>query len=240
VLTGTQPDGGRPAWGARGRADEVKNMRRRKLLVGVGALAAGSGAVLGSGATFNQVNDRSASIDVVSDNPAGIIGFNDTSPGDVVNLTSNKIEIDFAEAGADGVNVGGEYALGDANDDQYGTYINNPAFTFTNQAPNTTVDYEVEYKLTGGLHTNGSYMKVHFTHTNDNNYELLEVSGGAGSGDTFSRDENSHGSGVSNSALAGHEPGDVMNVGIYINTDQPNSSVDEDLSGNLTITATPD
>jgi hypothetical protein len=223
--------------------------KRRKFLIGAGALAAGSGAALGTGATSYRINDRTASINVVSDNPSGVIGFADTSPGDIVNETNNRIEIDFAEyggsdGGSQGINVGSQVLLGGVGnfDPDKNSYVYSPAFQVVNQAAGTTLDYTVSYELTGSLNTDGSYMKIHLTHPGYQDYKYLEIADGKSSTTSDGNpvfEESVNPNRRQYDPLANHAPGDSLNVALYINTDNAGSSIGEDLSGKLTFEAEP-
>ena len=222
-------------------------VKRRKFLIGAGALATGGSAALGTGATVYNVNDRSNTMDVVADTNGGVIGFNDTSPGDIVNSNGDQLEIDFTEyTAADGVNVGSEFIIGDV-DPSANEYVYSPAaFQVVNQAAGTNLSYTLSYELTGNLNQNGSQLTFYFTQREENDYGPWVIEQGAE--DRTNGDGNpvfeltpsgaDHGS-QDNTALDNHKPGEALSVGLKVDTDNTNSSSSEDLSGNLTIEATP-
>ena len=94
-------------------------MERRKFIIGVGSLAAGGAAAMGSGAFCAMSADRSASIYVVND-AAGLIALipnNDI--GQVYETGGGELAIDTSEGhdGATyGVNVGSQYQFGRSTD----------------------------------------------------------------------------------------------------------------------------
>jgi len=88
-------------------------MERRKFLIGMGSLAAGTAAATGTGAFTAMSATRDANIDVVTDSD-GLIGLVDTSDGNVVRTTDNgELTIDFtADGNAGGVNIDSQYQIG--------------------------------------------------------------------------------------------------------------------------------
>ena len=88
-------------------------MERRKFLIGMGSLAAGTAAATGTGAFTAMSASRDTNIDVVTDSN-GLIGLVDTTDGDVVRTTDNgELTIDFtADGNAGGVNVDSQYQVG--------------------------------------------------------------------------------------------------------------------------------
>lgn len=237
-------------------------MQRRKFLVGMGSLAAGTGAVFGTSATQYSVNDRTASIDVVSDNPNGVIGFKDTSPGDIINQTDDKIEIDFAEhTDSKGVNVGSQIVIGNIRDEaefdgvqpnqNYSPFSEigdasivdeNPgsaAFKIINQAAGTELTFDVIFEFDSGGNVNhqGSVLAFYMSHKATSGHEELVVSKGSaddvGSGKFVQE-------GISNNLPSdGIDPGEEILVAVAVDTDRPNSSTGENLSGTLTFEAEP-
>lgn len=237
-------------------------VKRRKFLIGAGALATGGSAALGTGATRYSANERSSTMDVVADNPAGAIGFNDVSPGDIVNQNGDsEIEIDFAEeSGASGVNIGSEFLIGDTyrtGDEIWqnppstefntgglatGLQVTESAFNIINQLAGTDVHFKLSYELTGSINS-GDASYVAFLIDPEPGYgatgDPLLVSNSSG-------DETSSGSGVYEVSIPRGDtsdytfaPGDRMAVGVFVNTDRPDSSTDEDLSGTLTVESVP-
>jgi hypothetical protein len=103
-------------------------MNRRTYLAGFGSLAAG-GVVLGTAATSTfSLNDRTANVNIVSDNPAGAVGFDiQNKDSQIINESDTEgaaeVEIDLGEAtgtseigdtgaAGSGVNVGSVVNVG--------------------------------------------------------------------------------------------------------------------------------
>jgi len=219
-------------------------MERRKFLIGMGSLAAGSATVLGTSATttFN-LNDRQVGANVVTDS-TGAVKLSDSTNGDIVTENSGgELEIDFANGRADGVNIGSVVDVGDY------TNPNNPpgdpAFRIYNQ---TTSDVDLELDFVP-----------------DNNYNVENTEGSAL---RFGVERNSFGelqTDISNTVSADWSspsdgdtvssgtpvkifdldettdtfgPGSQVFVAFQVDADQPESSTNDNLSGTLDITAT--
>lgn len=103
---------------------------RRRLLLGLGASAAVSGGVLGTGAFTSVEAERTIDVDVAGDNSA-FVGLYDTSGGDFVtkNGTAIQIKLDSTGNGGSGVNHGTASTVA--------TTTLDPAFTIVNQGANT-------------------------------------------------------------------------------------------------------
>lgn len=78
-------------------------MERRKFILGAGALAAGGAAAIGSGAFSSVSAERTASVNVVSDDSA-YVRLNPTD--ERATIKNNQLELDFTSSsnGADGLN----------------------------------------------------------------------------------------------------------------------------------------
>jgi hypothetical protein len=96
-------------------------MDRRKFLIGMGSLAAGSAAAMGTGAFTTMTAERSANINVVNDS-AGLVGL--ISDGEQVWEDNGQLYINTSigngDAGSDegsyGVNQGSTYQFGETED----------------------------------------------------------------------------------------------------------------------------
>ncbi|MDZ5810172.1 DUF1102 domain-containing protein [Halorubrum sp. AD140] len=81
-------------------------MQRRKFVVGMGALASGTAAVVGSGAFTSVEADRSVEVDVADDASAFLsLEGNDTPNGNEYvenDGNGNTLSLDFTETGEDG------------------------------------------------------------------------------------------------------------------------------------------
>ena len=113
-------------------------MNRRNVLIGLGTVAAGGGAVLGTGA-FSQVEaQRTVTVNTDGDASA-LIGLaeGDTSTG-VVQVTNGTLEINFdnvsSESGSDsGINLDAKTIVGDVNNSS----VDTSAFKITNNSDST-------------------------------------------------------------------------------------------------------
>jgi len=119
-------------------------MERRKFVVGLGALAAGSSAAVGTGAfSAALIDDRDANITVSADGDALVAlvpGYDDDLAGDESTVSSdtvaevdNQLAIDIENGGA-GVNVGSTYQIGAIAGDQ------KDVLNETDQAPGLSSD----------------------------------------------------------------------------------------------------
>jgi hypothetical protein len=96
--------------GPRGNQGE-NNMERRKLLIGMGSLAAGSGAVVGSGAITSFSGNRDATVPLAND-ANGMIGIQSTEHpnGQYLNVNGGQVAFEFGDdADAAGFNEGQTY-----------------------------------------------------------------------------------------------------------------------------------
>jgi len=84
-------------------------MERRKFVVGLGALAAGSSAAVGTGAFTAMNAPREAQIDVVDDTQ-GLIGLEAGTDSDAIDVEDDELSIDL---GAYGINKNSVYVFGD-------------------------------------------------------------------------------------------------------------------------------
>ena len=86
-------------------------MQRRKFVVGMGSLAAGGAAAMGTGA-FNFANiERGMNIDVVDDSSA-FLALNDTSP--YADGSGNQLSLTFdsnADVTGEGINENSDYSF---------------------------------------------------------------------------------------------------------------------------------
>jgi len=117
-------------------------MERRKFMIGMGSLAAGTAAATGTGAFTAFSADRQANINVVND-ASGLVALKDATDGDIVRTGSDgELVIDFtADGKAGGVNTNSQYQVGVMPDNtpssadplKTGNTYNNPAFDIQNQ-----------------------------------------------------------------------------------------------------------
>lgn len=206
---------------------DYSSPNRRKFLIGAGTVAAGTTALLGTAATTTfSLNDRAVSANVVTDSD-GAVALTDTEQGDIINYTSDELEIDFAEgAGAEGVNVGSVVTVGDVvtpNDD--------PAFTITNQTTDS-VELEVAFQGDGfSANDGGSSLKFVLLDTNTSTQKTLTADNTTITSGTDSES-------VTFSGAEEVASGENLDVAIHVNADNGSSDTTENLSGVLNITAT--
>ncbi|MFB6254906.1 MAG: hypothetical protein ABEI06_09875 [Halobacteriaceae archaeon] len=95
-------------------------------------------AIIGASAYTTGSVSRSTSIDVVTDDK-GLIALADGTSGGLVTMSSGKLNIDFTQGGASGVNPDATYKLGNPND-----ATNQSAFNISNLDANShsmTIEY---------------------------------------------------------------------------------------------------
>jgi hypothetical protein len=100
-------------------------MRRRKLLAGLGSLAAGGAAVMGTGAFSSATASRSVAVDVASDSNAQI-GLVAGDVSDISEKSNGEIELSLTGDGeGEGVNTNSVYKWGTGDDNYAFALINN-------------------------------------------------------------------------------------------------------------------
>ena len=132
-------------------------MNRRAYLAGFGSLAAGV-AVLGTAATSTfSLNDRTANVNIVSDNPAGVVGFDiQNKTSQIINESDTEgaaeVEIDLGEAtnseigdtgaAGSGVNVGSVVNVGTLDPDPANSQ---PSLKIINQTSSNNVEFTFDF-----------------------------------------------------------------------------------------------
>jgi hypothetical protein len=194
-------------------------MERRKFVIGLGALVAGSGAALGTGASVSSTMDRDANVNVVNDSN-GLLALESTTDSDVVREKNGELYIDFTAGGsAGGSNVNSVYRIGQGEPHQ------GQAFQIYNHdtvARTVTISYKAD---TAGQST-GSILKFRMNQNefpNHKNTQVLQVGGGKAS------------NGQTGTATYLLQPGQMVNVQIIVDT--TNGGTAEDLSGTLTVSS---
>ncbi|WP_229110566.1 hypothetical protein [Halapricum desulfuricans] len=98
---------------------------RRKFLLGMGSLAAGGAAAIGSGAFSSMAATRSVAIDVASDSNAQI-GLVAGDVSDISEKSNGEIELSLTGDGAgEGVNTNSVYKWGTGDDNYAFALVNN-------------------------------------------------------------------------------------------------------------------
>jgi hypothetical protein len=220
-------------------------VKRRKFVIGLGALVAGSGAALGTGASVSSTMDRDANVNVVNDSAGLLALVSDTQSG-VVREVNGELLIDFtADGNADGVNVNSRYQVGQFShfppgevdalqDEVYGSWgdpYDDAAFYVVN---NDTVsrDVTLTYTVTGNL--NGSQI-----------YFQLQDEDDDASNDVTDEILIPNVAGRDNTATVTLDAGEKVGVSFQVDTGDGNpgfgtvtdGSTSEDLSGTLTISS---
>ncbi|WP_206043448.1 hypothetical protein [Haloarcula rubripromontorii] len=121
-------------------------MQRRKFLIGLGSLAAGTAAATGTGAFSGVRASRNVSANVASDDKA-LLALRDATNGEIIRQnSSDQLVIDFtADGRASGINPDSRHQIGTFGNfspvdalktDSKGAY-NDPAFNIVNQTSQT-------------------------------------------------------------------------------------------------------
>lgn len=208
------------------------DMNRRKVLLGMGTAAIGSGAAFGSGAFTQMTADRSASITVQND-ANGLVALTEGSEGSVSEFISTNsngeltINLSGSEQGTpEGVNSGGSFQIGGSTsstnigtstDDGGTTYTfdSTPAFKIKNNMSNgITVGFANNFSQTAlgsGTQTIGQVVDFNATKNVESPSET----------DLIPSSDNSS-LGTSIDLAAKGENGDTAAIVIYIDT----SSID--------------
>ena len=239
---------GRVVCGNRGR----QPMERRKFIIGAGALATGSSAAMGTGALSSMSAERSATVDVVSDDSA-LVQL-DPGASERVQLTNGELNISFANGGSgSGINVNSVYQVGslkfsglenvlsDTDEDHVpdiapnpnagSSPSTNPAF-FVRNGDSVPQSITIEYEFDNPGTVSGS--KVMFGSRVDNNQSGGVVGTGSPTKTIVADSSNTSASMTydGNDALSS---GAQIGVSLLIDTTDGNTS--ENLSGTLTVTA---
>ncbi|WP_418284239.1 hypothetical protein [Halorubrum sp. DTA46] len=89
-------------------------MERRKLLIGIGSLAAGGAAATGTGAVTTFTADRSANVAKVTTDSGGIISISaGTGADDSVDMSDGTLSIDLSGTDGEGINLDSVYTIGE-------------------------------------------------------------------------------------------------------------------------------
>lgn len=221
-------------------------VKRRKFVIGLGALVAGSGAALGTGAYTSASLERDSNIDVVND-ASGVLALVSDTDSDVIRETSGgQLAIDFtANGNAGGVNVDSRYQVGqfshfppgevDALQDEafgsWGDPYDDAAFFVQN---NDTVSHDVTLTYTVEGTISGSQL-----------YFQLQDADDDASNDVTDEILIPNVAGRDNTASVTLDPGEKVGVSFQVDTGDgdpgfgagTDGSTSEDLSGRLTISS---
>ena len=220
-------------------------MERRKFMIGIGSLAAGSAAATGTGAFSSMSASRGASVNVVND-ANGLIALKDTSPdGGAVRTKSNgELEINFAPDEDSGVNINSTYQAGalfnvpgDLTENVQGNSpTNGPAFKIVN---NDTAGHTIglEYTLDsdeGHLNEDGSKLVLQARPAADG----LPADESGNTPETIRGFTVEHGNtSPSLQYQKPLQPGKFIGISVLVDTTGEGASTDESLSGTLKLTS---
>ena len=228
-------------------------MDRRKFVLGVGALAAGGAAAVGSGAFTSVEADRDVSVSVADDADA-LLALRDETDGEIVRQNgSGQLVIDFGAGPATGVNADARVQIGTFGNfsgpdalrtESRGAY-NDPAFNILNQGTQTQ---QVTMSYDGAA--NNCLLAMQMTPDGgreDRDTLLVADDDTSVSVDGRPQNEPPVSSPVREPATVSLEVGERAGVAIFVDTgryDIPGNIASDaakagvDLSGTLTITAT--
>jgi len=230
-------------------------MERRKFLIGVGSLAAGTAAAMGTGA-FASRSDRNANIQTVSDDK-GLIALKDATDGEIVRQREDgELVVDFSANGnAGGVNTNSQYQIGLMPPGTPGSVdpletagtvpkaLDDPAFKIVNQ---TTEPKAISLELTSDSLPSGQLVVGLSTNREaDGGFGPNEDAFGIGivgkDGSSGSQTDTAN---VDDVGKVGVKPGNVVGVAMLVNADKDPASSNreealpgDDLSTTLRIEA---
>lgn len=221
-------------------------MNRRTYLAGFGSLAAGV-AVLGTAATTTfSVTDRTANVNIVSDNPKGAVGFEiQNTDSEVINETNDndgEIEIDLGESAgkfgdtspAGGVNVGSVVTVGTI--DRSSSANSEPSLKIINQ---TTSEKKFTFDFTNvsgsNLGSSSSTLNLLFEFQDSaGNVEAVMIDGTGSNNSITSADSTANGPGSNLKDLNNLGAGEVYDFALKVDADgaptTANVSLDLDIT----------
>jgi hypothetical protein len=184
-------------------------VKRRKFVIGLGALVAGSGAALGTGAYTSASLERDSNIDIVSDS-SGVLALKDELPSDIVQEVDDQLVVDFGMGSGKGVAPGSVYNL-------------DPAFSITNY---DTVSHDVTLTYDLDDYSGGSpaWANIFFTVTD-------------GEGDSYSFGAKEQNSGDANTVtIPDVGPGETLLVKMRVDV-KDDASTSDNLNGTIEVSA---
>ena len=206
-------------------------VKRRKFVIGLGALAAGSGAAMGTGAFSSaSIEDRSVNVAVDADDESQIALVPGGDP-DIAISGNGELQLDLTGSNGEGVNINSRYTWGDPNDP-----ANDHAFKLVNNddsGESYAMKMNYYFANTGWIQGNGngqSYIR----------FEVHDVGDGptGSSGEnyphqSYNKDYSLGGPTGDNTPTGGFRfnPGEEYYVTVTVDTTGPNASTADDLSG---------
>jgi hypothetical protein len=203
---------------------------RRNFLIGLGALAAGSGAAMGTGAFSSaSIPDRHVSVQVDEDDASTIALVPGDDP-DIGLTDGGELYLDLTGSDGEGVNINSRYTWGDHDnpaDDYAFKIVNNDETTYND----VTLSYDVE---------NDGWIDHSTTYDSESFLRFTVYGFGYSTGMRAPNNALSTPDPVSRSVMGPHNwlqfaPGDEWYVVVDADTTGPNATPDDDLTGDLTI-----
>ncbi|MFC5277180.1 hypothetical protein ACFPM1_00150 [Halorubrum rubrum] len=209
-------------------------MERRKFMIGIGSLAAGSAAATGTGAFTTASASRSVSVNVSGDEGSKIGLMAGDHQG--IEIDSNgELTIDLEGPNEEGVNINSQYTWGDTDDP-----ASNYAFKIVNNDGQDYDDLILEYELdddswvdNSTTYSNESFIKFHTSGSNDpDGYwaDLKAPNNALGTPIPVSKN-------LPTSGPVDFESGQEIYVVVEVNTTGSLATTEDDLTGSLTIKA---
>jgi len=207
-------------------------MQRRKFLVGMGSLAAGGAAAMGTGAfTSATIADRSVSVGVAEDDTSTVALNPGTNP-DITIGEDGELELDLTGDEGEGVNIDSVYTWG-SHSNPTSTY----AFSLTNQDENTFDSVVFKYTL-----NDDSWITNSTTFDNQSylRFTTYNIGGFASTDMQAPNYALSTQNPTSRDMLEPHNalqfnPGDSWYVVVDVDTTGVDASVDDKIGGSLSI-----
>jgi hypothetical protein len=217
-------------------------MQRRKFLIGMGTAAAGTAATVGTGAITTFTAERDANVAEVTTDSGGIISLDaGTGADDSTKLSDGTLSIDLSGTDGEGINLDSVYTIGE-NLNQVDTDLEDAHTAFVvqnndNIAHTLRADYTLDdrsWVAEGDIAWNNtnpsSTISIRpFERTpsvwSSVNTESQTVPG-------------YHEDNPAEVDAGGFGPGDQVAFQIVVDTTREDSSVGDDLSGTLEISAT--
>ncbi|HKL28963.1 MAG TPA: hypothetical protein VJ898_06805 [Natrialbaceae archaeon] len=206
-------------------------VKRRKFLIGLGAVAAGSAAAVGTGAFSSAaMPDRHVTV-AIDDDANGQIALVPGDDPDVTIGSDGQLSLDLTGANGEGVNINSVYTWGDPSDP-----ASDYAFKIVNNddaGESYAMKMNYYFANTGWVQGNGngqSFIR----------FEVHDVGDGpTGSSaenyphQSYNRDYSLGGPTGDNTPVGNYRfnPGEEYYVTVTVDTTGPNASVDDDLSG---------
>jgi len=207
-------------------------VKRRKMMIGMGALAAGSVAGIGTGAfTSASIPDRQVTANVDDDVNSQIALVPGSDPD--VSLSGGQIQLDLSGSGGEGVNINSTYTWGDPGDpanDYAFKIVNNDQQSYMLKMNYYFDDPSWITSVGSGVGNDQSFIK----------FQLFDAVGSYSSTypdqrGSYNKDYSlgmPHGSGFgSNSGSYRFNPGEEYYMVVSTNTEGSRASTDDDLSG---------